>query len=128
MHTMTERDYVKLGKLISLALCPSAAVGEWQNAASAFFAILRRNNIGTDQVRISSTAAGWSRPTAPPPQPPPPREPCYMPFGKYRGVSITQVPDSYLRWFITLKGIDPALRALIRNILDDGRYQTRKET
>jgi hypothetical protein len=45
-----------------------------------------------------------------------------MPFGKYKGRAIEDVPETYLRWVLgNCRNIAPALRCAIRTTLaDDG--------
>lgn len=44
-----------------------------------------------------------------------------MPFGKYAGKQLSQVPRDYLEWFIRRDGIDAALSDAIRTLLAERR-------
>jgi hypothetical protein len=42
-----------------------------------------------------------------------------MPWGKYRGFAISDIPESYLRWVLdNCTGLTPTLRAAIAAILE----------
>jgi exodeoxyribonuclease X len=38
------------------------------------------------------------------------RLPSHMPFGKHKGVALTEVPGDYVRWLLDQQNIDPYLR------------------
>jgi exodeoxyribonuclease X len=38
------------------------------------------------------------------------RTPTTMPFGKHKGMLLTDVPSDYKQWLLTQGGIDPYLR------------------
>lgn len=50
------------------------------------------------------------------------RLPSRMPFGKYKYRPLSEVPESYLRWVLTLPGHDE-LKLAIQNVLQREKTQ-----
>ena len=73
-------------KLLRLALCPGATVGEWQNAALAYFRMLRAGQVIADELREMLGIVQE------PPEPPPDTTP-FLSFGKYRGQTVRWVVE-----------------------------------
>lgn len=101
----------RLHKIANLALAPSAAQGEWQAAAIAFFATLRAEGC--------TTLPGQGAP--PPPGPTAWDYSPIMPFGKFKGRSvqwISEVEPEYLEWVLeNCHRISQALRRAIESSL-----------
>jgi exodeoxyribonuclease X len=38
------------------------------------------------------------------------RLPSHMPFGKHKGLALTEIPGDYVRWLLDQQNIDPYLR------------------
>lgn len=95
----------KAMKCLALALNESAPDGEWNSAAIKFIAILRKNKIEAFGFFDS-----------------PPKEPgreattqCadIMPFGKFKGSLVSDLPDWYLDWCLEQEFIKDKLRRAI---------------
>jgi hypothetical protein len=108
----------KTTQLLLLALDPSAASGEVDNAAIAFVRRLRRQYSDGHAFLAALT----DKPE-PPRQPPPNAVSVYgtvrMTFGKYRDRRLRDVPPEYLMWVLdTCRNADPYLRTAIRRFLE----------
>lgn len=108
-------------KLLALALNPSAEEGEWQNAAVMCVRQLRKDGVKPEDIRIGKQTSGnplldalfgvggvsftrterQRRAYTPSPPPPPTKFPSKMPFGKYKGYLVTDLPMEYLNWLST---------------------------
>jgi hypothetical protein len=52
-----------------------------------------------------------------------------MPFGRHRGLLLSEIPASYLRWLTTLDDLDERLRAAVLDELESrgaGGYYSRR--
>lgn len=79
--TNTER------KLLTLALDPSAAVGEVENSSLMFVASLRKRNMDA-YTFLASLSEGSEDNLGT----------CRMPFGKHKGKMLREIPIDYLLW------------------------------
>lgn len=99
----------KLEKLLRLALCPSAANGESDNAAVAFVRSARSSSETFESLfpkRIPEPVR-----TAPS---------MIMPFGKWKGSAVRDVDTGYLEWALNnLNKISPRLKSAIAEELMD---------
>lgn len=50
-----------------------------------------------------------------------------MPFGKYKGMKIRDLPDGYLQWLGTLPNLDACLRAAIGHERERRRLYTQED-
>ncbi len=108
----------RAAKILRLALDPAAADGEQQAAACLFVAALRKcgATIETDaapqlhHARTAAPASAWSPLTE------------RMPFGKYKGARLADIPSDYLEWLIsTAANLRPPLRRAIATELESRR-------
>ena len=86
-------------KILALAVNKSAQDGEWRNAAIMFVSILRKNEWCPDIEKLGSYkhADIYSQHLSK----------TRMPFGKYKGVIIADLPTDYIQWMqknLQLKG------------------------
>ena len=91
-------------KLLRLALCPGAARGEVESAAIKFVDSLRARG---------ARAETFSQSTLPELNP----GDVVLPFGKYEGRRISEVPENYLAWFAENVATHPRLVRIIRKFL-----------
>lgn len=87
-------------KLLAVAVDASAGEGEALNAASKFVQIVRRERLGLDDLR-DFFRADHAFTFDPPPAPPACR--VEMPFGKYAGVTLSEIAENdpcYLAWAV----------------------------
>lgn len=85
---MKEIINAKAYKILILGLHESAIEGEWQSAAIRFFSLMRKDKIEPEQFipLTSNTDKNDSSYSF------------VMPFGKHKGIKITDVPDGYIVW------------------------------
>lgn len=89
-------DREKTRKILAVALNTAATDGEWNAAAIAFIACLRRAGITVDNMM-------------PPDDQPPALD--RMPFGRYKGRLFITIPTNYLRWVLeNIENLSPELR------------------
>ena len=99
-------------KCLNLALNDSAPEGEWNAAAIRFCAILRKSGIDIAAIfpakksPVPRKRATWK------PEPTKSRIPT-MPFGKFKGQAIEDLPDWYLDWCLEQEFIKDPLRSEI---------------
>jgi len=90
-------------KIITLALDPAAQDGEWQTAAIKFAKILRGMNFPPAFFDVKSVCRDGD-------DPPPSMS---MPFGKFKGKPLTDLPDWYFGWVMDNIDLrDPLLSAM----------------
>lgn len=100
----------KAVKLLRLALDGAAHQGEWESAARMFVALLRKSGCTAETLTANPTKNR-------PPQPPPwSSSVMQMPFGKYKGALISEVPEDYLRWLVTCD-LKPLLKSAVEKEL-----------
>jgi hypothetical protein len=83
-------------KLLSLALCRGASEGEWHSAAIKAVAELRKEGIPVAFFEPSPQAS--NRKEERHYKSDPPYSGAVMPFGKFKGSMIRDLPDWYLDW------------------------------
>jgi hypothetical protein len=100
------------GKLMRLALCPSAPRGEWQAAALAYFRGLRAAEVTAAQLRemfAPQAPVGFADPTP------------FLSFGRYRGQTVRWIAEhapSYAEWLLRKAvNLSPALHGEFRREL-----------
>jgi uncharacterized protein (DUF3820 family) len=103
--TATER------KLIILALDRAASAHEAEIAAAKFIKSLRTRGVSGYEFPDLLLADRRQNNLA--------RGATIITFGRYRGESISDVPESYLRWVITNVKTEPRLVRLITEFLED---------
>jgi len=96
-------------KCLNLALNEAATEGEWNAAAIRFCAILRKSGVeassvfdGESRKRKSQNRKSKTADENP-----------IMPFGKFKGVAICELPDWYLDWCLDQDFIKEPLRTKI---------------
>ena len=100
-------------KLLTFALDHAAYPGESDNAAIMFIRKLRERNATAEEL------TGRHEPAKIDVQLPP----WYyyeMPFGKYEGQRLMDIPESYLEWVLyNCRNIKPKLRNAIINVINE---------
>lgn len=108
---MTEKEQ----KLLRLALCPSAADGEFQNAAVMLVKSWREAGATFESL------FGYELKNKTPPREPHQQSRPYVlvfRFGKNKGVPLSSVDTGYLEWALkTLFRLSPDLKAAIKSEL-----------
>ena len=98
-------------KLLRLALDSGAQPGEIANAALLLIRKLRKRQASVDdfkqhypEVTVYQSAPTYGYVT--------------MPFGKYKGLPLSDIPESYLVWVLkSCSNITPTLRSAINEML-----------
>lgn len=106
----------KAQKILRLALDAAATDGEWKSAAVMFVAHLRRAG-NTVEEFAGTQAPGPAMAPAPKWESNCPK----MPFGKYKGTALSEIPADYLTWLIECCEPLPWLRAAVINELTGRR-------
>jgi hypothetical protein len=96
----------KAMKCLNLALNHAAMEGEWNAAAIRFVAILRAANIGIDSINGDPVKK-------------PATHSKVMPFGKFKGSAVADLPDWYLAWCLEQDFIKEPLRAVLEREYDE---------
>lgn len=101
----------KARKLLTLALDSAAADGEWKNAATMFIGMLRRSGVtpGDLLTPLPTPAAFWQ----PPARSRWKKRQATMPFGRFKGEPLAEVPTDYLQWLLSLDDLRPELRSAV---------------
>lgn len=89
--------------IIRLALHANTPEGEWQASAIALFRVMRAAGVTADELCAALLAPMVTWPA--------------MPFGKYKGKRLPEVPLPYLRWVLTLGNLETHLRASIADFV-----------
>jgi len=97
-------------KLLSLALCRSAAEGEWHSAAIKAVAELRKEGIPVAFFQPAPEAATRRQQTTSAGQ--------AMPFGKFKGQLISELPDWYMEWIVANMVLREPLASAINNEIE----------
>ena len=50
------------------------------------------------------------------------KKPIVMPFGRYKGVAVKQMPNSYLRWLVTVPSLPQVIRDEAQTKLNDSDF------
>jgi Putative quorum-sensing-regulated virulence factor len=90
----------KAMKCLNLALNHAALEGEWNAAAIRFVAILRASNIGIESINGNPVKRSTTHSIV-------------MPFGKFKGSPIADLPDWYLAWCLEQDFIKGPLRSAL---------------
>lgn len=94
-------------KLFALALNSAAPEGEWQSAAIKGIAVLRTDGYSIEDLQPLSQKA----------KPTDYEGVMVMPFGKFKGVLINQLPLWYLKWLVAKCELREPLKASIQESL-----------
>jgi hypothetical protein len=105
---MNETITSKAFKILALGLNQAAPDGEWQSAAVRFFGVLRKQGAAPEQFVALTGNHSVNHPEAS----------YVMPFGKYKGVPITDVPDGYIVWIWETMQLRDPLKSAIENELE----------
>lgn len=100
----------RLSNIADLALHESTPEPEWQAAAIAFFRVLRNSNTPASAVLVSSEA--------PRPYQPERSGNATMPFGKFKGTLLFEIPSDYLEFLLSCDWLRQPLRSKIEAELD----------
>lgn len=100
---------LKAMKCLNLALNEAATEGEWNAAAIRFCAILRKSGVEASSVFEGESGKRKSRDHKSNSNDDNP----IMPFGKFKGVAICELPDWYLDWCLDQDFIKEPLRTKI---------------
>ena len=93
-------------KCLNLALNHAAMEGEWNAAAIRFVAILRAGNIGIDAINGEPVRK-------------PSDQAIKMPFGKFKGTPISDLPDWYLAWAMEQDFIKDPIKSALQQEYDE---------
>lgn len=110
-------------KCLNLALNNSAPEGEWNAAAIRFCAILRRDHVCVETLfeRPEPTSkAPRQKRTTPKPKP----AAGTMPFGKFKGQPLSDLPDWYVDWCLEQDFVKDLLRAELEKVKATRTEQT----
>lgn len=125
---MDPKERSLLEKLLRLALCPSAAPGEWNVAAQKLVALMRNSGTTAEELLSFSSGGVRSRGQTSPPSPGAHGVHVTMTFGKYKWQSVEWIAKndpSYLFWVLgNVQWLSPPLREEIKRRLHEQRRPT----
>lgn len=93
-------------KCLNLALNHAAMEGEWNAAAIRFVAILRDAKIGIESINGNSIKNQSHQSPL-------------MPFGKFKGWAIADLPDWYLKWCMEQDFIKEPIKSELQREYDE---------
>lgn len=97
-------------KLLRLALDKAAYPGESDNAAVMLIRKLRERNVSADDLFVKSNSGKFNTPSIYGRQ--------RMPFGKYEGEMLANIPEDYLLWALqNCRNMKPNLRNAIKSVI-----------
>jgi hypothetical protein len=113
-------------KLLRLALCPNAALGEIETAGRALIGSLRKRGVRAEQLFSTLVPTSAELKTSRPETFA--AKDFIMPFGKYRYLPLSRVTTDYLNWAVAnYRDLQPELKRAMKAVLAarKGRYERR---
>lgn len=100
----------KAMKLLALALNDGASEGEWQSAAIKAVADMRRAGVPIAYFETNKKAHHHDTARE--------RDEDVMPFGKFKGSPLSEIPEWYLAWILEAIKLRDPLLSKIRNEIE----------